>query len=221
MPGRLIAIGDIHGCLAAFKTVLDAVAPGPDDTIVTLGDYVDRGPETCGVLETLIALARQTRLVMLLGNHDEMMLKVCGGRQDLFTDWLIYGGHATLASYHTLLPDGIWPRHLTLLESCGMVFETERHFFVHGNYQADMPLAEQPSAVLLWDSLKRRQPGPHYSGKTAILGHTSQKNGEVLDLGYLKCIDTCCYGGGWLTAMDVETGQLWQAAMDGTRRIRV
>ena len=66
MP-RLIAIGDIHGCLAALKTLLDAVAPRPEDTIVLLGDYVDRGPDTCGVLETITALAAKTHLVSPLG----------------------------------------------------------------------------------------------------------------------------------------------------------
>ena len=76
----------------------------------------------------------------------------------------------------------------------------------------------QPIEMLLWESLKIRQPGPHCSGKTAIVGHASQSSGEILDLGYLKCIDTRCYGDGWLTAMDVESGQMWQADKKGERR---
>ena len=99
-----------------------------------------------------------------------------------------------------------------------MAFETERHFFVHANYRADMPLDQLPREVLLWESLKRHVPGPHVSGKTAIVGHTAQKNGEILDLGHLKCIDTWCYGDGWLTALDVETGQVWQANKGGVMR---
>ena len=79
-------------------------------------------------------------------------------------------------------------------------------------------LDAQPVETLLWESLKVRQPGPHCSGKTAIVGHTSQKSGEILDLGHLKCIDTWCYGDGWLTALDVETGRVWQANKKG--RIR-
>jgi serine/threonine protein phosphatase 1 len=58
-------------------------------------------------------------------------------------------------------------------------------------------------------------PGPHYSGKIAILGHTAQRDGRILDLGYLKCIDTCCYGEGNLTALEVHTGQTWQADKRG------
>ena len=76
-------------------------------------------------------------------------------------------------------------------------------------------LDQQPRQIMLWPSLKDRQPGPHCSGKLAVVGHTAQKNGEILDLGHLKCIDTCCYGEGWLTALDVNTNQVWQADKGG------
>jgi serine/threonine protein phosphatase 1 len=218
VAGRLIAIGDIHGCLAALETILAAVDPQPSDTLVALGDFVDRGPDTCGVLEALARLARQTRLVMLLGNHEEMMLKVCRGRTDLLGDWLAYGGSATLASYHTLLPDGVWPRHLEMLDACRLYYETPSHFFVHGNYRAELLLDHQPRDVLLWESLRKRLPGPHFSGKKAVVGHTSQKTGEILNLGYLVCIDTWCYGDGWLTAMDLGEGRVWQADKFGKPR---
>ena len=215
MSHRLIAIGDIHGCLAALEALLAAIDPGPLDTLVTLGDYVDRGPDTRGVLDALARLAERTELVPLLGNHDEMMLKVCGGRSDLFADWLAYGGQATLASYYTLTPEGVWPRHLDFLASCRLWYETPRHFFVHANYRSDLPLDQQPRDVLLWESLKKRQPGPHASGKIAIVGHTAQKSCEILDLGHLRCIDTWCYGDGWLTALDCLAGRVWQADKHG------
>jgi serine/threonine protein phosphatase 1 len=66
--------------------------------------------------------------------------------------------------------------------------------------------------------LRDRLPGPHRSGKAAIAGHTSQKSGAVLDLGYLKCIDTYCHGSGWLTALDVDTARIWQAENRGELR---
>jgi serine/threonine protein phosphatase 1 len=218
MSGRIIALGDIHGCLAALQAVLAACDPRSEDTIVTLGDYADRGPDVCGVLETLIALGKRTRLVPLLGNHDETMLNICRGRTDLLADWLLFGGAATLASYGSHHPDAVWPTHLEFLARCPLAFDTEKHFFVHANYRADMPLDHLPREVLLWESLKRHVPGPHFSGKTAIIGHTAQKSGAMLDLGYLKCIDTWCYGDGCLTALDVETGQLWQANQQGRLR---
>jgi serine/threonine protein phosphatase 1 len=218
MSGRIIAIGDIHGCLAALETLLSAIVPRSDDTIVALGDYADRGPNVSGVLERLIALDKQTRLVPLLGNHDETMLSICRGRLDLLGDWLMFGGNATLASYATHSPAGIWPTHLEFLARCLLAFETERHFFVHANYRADTPLDRLSREVLLWESLKRHVPGPHFSRKTAIVGHTAQKSGKILDLGHLKCIDTWCYGDGWLTALDVESGRCWQADKQGVLR---
>ena len=87
MPGRTIAIGDIHGCSTALAALLQAIDPQPDDTIITLGDYVDRGIDSKGVLDQLIALADRCRLVPLLGNHDEMMLHARDGRGD-FQFWL-------------------------------------------------------------------------------------------------------------------------------------
>jgi len=74
MGGRMIAIGDIHGCSKALGKLLDAIAPAPQDTIVVLGDFIDRGPDTCGVLEKLIALNERCVLIPLIGNHEEMFL---------------------------------------------------------------------------------------------------------------------------------------------------
>lgn len=217
MP-RTIAIGDIHGCLAALETLLETVRPQPHDTLVLLGDYVDRGPDSRGVLERLIGLRRQCRLIPLLGNHDELMLQVHDGQMQLYIDWLLFGGNATLDSYGTLRPEDITPAHIEFLRNCPLYHETDRHFFLHGTYLADLPLSSQPRELVLWESIKNCRPGPHCSGKTAIVGHTSQKSGEILDLGYLKCIDTRCYGDGWLTAMDVDSGQVWQADKTGKLR---
>lgn len=219
MPSpRTIAIGDIHACLPALETLLAAIRLEPDDTLVTLGDYVDRGPDCRGTIERLLDLSRSCRLVPLLGNHEEMMLKVYDGQDDLYVSWLLFGGSATIASYGVTQPDEIPAAHIAFLRNCRLIHETPRHFFVHGNYMADLPLSEQPRDTLLWDTVKSRRPGPHCSGKLAIVGHASQKSGEVLDLGYLKCIDTWCYGDGWLTALDVESGQLWQADKNGRMR---
>jgi hypothetical protein len=75
MKSRTIAIGVIHGCSAALDALLEAIGPRPDDIIVTLGDYINRGPDSRGVLDRLIDLIRRCRLVPLLGNHDQMLLR--------------------------------------------------------------------------------------------------------------------------------------------------
>ncbi len=215
---RTIAIGDIHGCLAALETLLATIEPRPFDTVVLLGDYVDRGSDSRGVIERLLRLGVECRLIPLLGNHDEMLLQVYDGQTQLHVDWLLFGGSATLQSYGTLRPEEIPAEHIAFLRGCRLWHESERYFYVHGNYLAELPLDAQPRETLLWDSLKTRAPGPHCSGKLAIVGHASQHSGEILDLGYVKCIDTCCYGGGWLTALDVESGRVWQADKNGRPR---
>ncbi|HYW78618.1 MAG TPA: metallophosphoesterase family protein [Thermoguttaceae bacterium] len=218
MTSRMIAVGDIHGCKAALCALLDAITPTTDDTIVTLGDYVDRGPDSRGVIDMLIALADRCRLIPLLGNHDEMLLEICNGQAGLYSEWMLFGGNATVDSYDGGVPEAVPQEHLDFLRSCLSFYESDRHIFLHGNYLADRPMEQQPPDVLRWDSLKLREPGAHCSGKTVIVGHTAQKNGDILDLGYLRCIDTCCYGDGWLTAMDVDTGQQWQADKAGQLR---
>ncbi|MBX9626467.1 MAG: metallophosphoesterase [Gemmataceae bacterium] len=91
MAGRTIAVGDIHGCSAALAAVLDAVAPGPADTVVTLGDHINRGPDTRGVLDQLIALAGRCKLVPRLGNHEEVLLDALRDIGHL-RRWLNMGG---------------------------------------------------------------------------------------------------------------------------------
>ncbi len=239
MAPRTIAIGDIHGCSRALQTVLAAVKPRPEDRIVTLGDYVNRGPDSRGVLEQLMALERQCVLVALLGNHDQTMLDAGAvalagdqfarlrdrGDSSIVVDWLRMGGDATLASYGadpqrltTADFARIPPGHYEFLARCREYHETPTHIFVHAQYDPLTPMSEQSHYELRWLSLKTSIPGAHVSGKTVVTGHSSQKNGEVLDLGHIICIDTYCYGGGWLTAMDVDSGQTWQANRLGELR---
>jgi serine/threonine protein phosphatase 1 len=219
MPGRLIAIGDIHGYWDALAAILDAVKPQPEDAIVPLGDFVDRGPDTPKVLDAMIRLAGQCHLFPLLGNHDEVLLDLYHGGPGL-GDWLSFGGQETLDSYGCRGPEDIPAEHVEFLEGCLTYHETATHFFVHASYLPDLPLDWQPPEVLRWQSLKQKVPGPHVSGKIAVVGHTVQKSGEVLDLGHLKCIDTGCYCGGWLTAMEIPSGRLWQADAEGRLRDR-
>jgi serine/threonine protein phosphatase 1 len=218
MPERTIAIGDIHGYPLALDALLETIGPSSSDTIVPLGDYVDRGPDSRQVLDVLIALKENCTLIPLLGNHDEMFLDMCRGNTKQMGNWLLFGGDATYASYDGSVPDGVPESHVEFLQSCRDWYETDEHFFVHGNYYSNLPLVHQPWELLRWESLRERQPFAHRSGKTAVVGHTSQKNCEVLDLGYLKCIDTWIYGPGWLTALDVDSGQLWQANKKGRLR---
>lgn len=223
MRPRTIAIGDVHGCARALEALLAAVRPRPEDVIVTLGDYVNRGPDSRGVLDRLIELERQCRLIPILGNHEEMMILSLAGEPGAFADWLDMGGRFTLASYGArLITEAdlhrVPPHHRAFLGRCREWHETGTHLFVHAQYDPDMAMDEQPMELLRWESLRDTTPGPHASGKRAIVGHTSQKSGEALNLGHLVCIDTYCYGGGWLTALDVDTNEVWQVDRLGRPR---
>lgn len=213
MTGRTIAIGDIHGCAAALDALLAAIAPQPDDLIITLGDYIDRGPDSRRVLDRLVRLDSECRLVALLGNHEAMLLQSLASER-VATLWRECGGEETLASYGGEFAN-IPREHLKFLTCCRRYYETDCHFFVHANYDPDLPLDEQSDELLLWTHLKRRMPKPHISGKIAVVGHTPQAGRQIMEVPHLICLDTGCYAGGCLSAMDLFTGQLWQASADG------
>jgi serine/threonine protein phosphatase 1 len=217
MPPRVIAIGDIHGCSVALRALVETIRPQPDDTLVTLGDCVDRGPDSVGVIDQLLELRERCHLVPLLGNHEEMMLSHLGGRPQP-DNWLLCGGDATLESYHRQGRRKVPAEHIDYICTWGDYFEAPTHFLAHGAYDPERPLDAQRWAHWRWHSLRDRVPGPHVSGKTAVVGHTSQKSGEVLDCGHLLCIDTYCYGGGWLTAFDAESHTFWQVDRHGQPR---
>ncbi len=218
MSGRLIAIGDIHGCSLALDTILAAIQPMAEDQLVALGDYVDRGPDTKGVIDRLIDLGHKCNLVCLHGNHEEMMLDVVRDNQPPYR-WLQYGGVETLDSYGFAGDMGVIPQsHHEFFAAMKDYFETDEFFFVHANYDPELPIHEQPRVLLRWHKLTDSTPRPHRNGKRAVVGHTHDRGGEIFDIGHLVCIDTYCYGGGWLTALELNTGQLWQSNMQGELR---
>lgn len=218
---RILAIGDIHGCSTAFDALVAAVNLQPNDHIITLGDYVDHGPDSKGVIERLITLHNTGQLVALRGNHEQIMLSTrasCNKEKQ----WIYCGGDKTLASYSrsgdnlTLadVPDNHW---YFLENVCVNWYETDTHFFVHANADPNLPLSEQPDYVLFWEPFDH--PVEHYSGKVMVCGHSCQKNGMPLNLGHAICIDTWVYTQeGWLTCLDVTSGQLWQANQAGDVR---
>ena len=101
---------------------------------------------------------------------------------------------------------------------CRSYYETASHLFVHAGFVPELAMPEQPGLALRWRVTDAAAAVPHRSGKLAVVGHTPQPSGEVLDLGFLVCIDTNCARGGWLTALDVGTGRVWQADRAGRLR---
>ena len=89
---RVLAIGDIHGCLGPLDDLLAWVQPAPDDVLITLGDYVDRGPDSRGVINRLIELKKKRPVICLRGNHEIMMLDAWQGGRTERKSWLSVGG---------------------------------------------------------------------------------------------------------------------------------
>jgi serine/threonine protein phosphatase 1 len=215
---RLLAVGDIHGCLAAFDDLLNWVRPTPDDFVVALGDFVDRGPNTRGVLDRLIELKKTLNLVCLRGNHEQMMLEARAGGSSERKMWLGVGGMQTLQSYGVMARLTDVPRaHWDFLESKLVdYYETDRFIFTHATVLCDCALSDQPDYALRWEFLPEEM--RHHSGKTVICGHTSQKAGVPKVVPGAICIDTFAHGGGWLTCLDVNNAHYWQTDMLGRRR---
>jgi serine/threonine protein phosphatase 1 len=216
--GRLIAIGDVHGCGHALQILLEEISPVSTDQIVFLGDLIDQGRDTCAVLELILELRKQCHVVLIKGNHEEMMLSAQDSESSL-RYWENCGGVATLNSYRfgALLND-VPPEHWELLASCQPYYETEKFILTHANYRSDVPMEEQEAYQLRWALFEPEFMQPHFSGKTVVVGHTEQKNSEILDLGFAVCIDTACWRHGWLTAIELNSGKVWQSSRWGIMR---
>lgn len=210
---RHLVIGDIHGCFAALNTLVGCVPILTEDMVITLGDYVNRGPDSRAVLDWLIARHQTYRLIPLRGNHELMMM---GARQDVeqMEIWLDCGGDTTLASYGTPTHKGqiadVPAEHWRFLDQDTLpYYELPTHFFVHANAYHDHAMADQPDYMLYWERFMN--PLPHYTGKIMVCGHTAQRSGLPRTVGHAVCIDTWVYGNGWLTCLDIATGDFWQA----------
>nr|WP_321467517.1 metallophosphoesterase family protein [uncultured Desulfobulbus sp.] len=223
---RILAIGDIHGCYIALQTLCSLVNVRPEDTLITLGDYTGKGPDSRKVLDWLLLMQGYGNLVALCGNH-EVMLMNARKNKTTHDKWLNTGGWTTLRSYAaqgerqgTLedIPDAHWhflDHHLK------PIYVTAHYFFVHATVAPDLPLDAQPESYLFWNKFKRSI--NHYSGKVMVCGHTSQKTGLPDSYDQSICIDTKPYHkNGWLSCLDVKANLLYQANQDGqTRQFRL
>jgi serine/threonine protein phosphatase 1 len=219
---RTLAIGDIHGCNAALNALLQLVQPESADQIIFVGDYIDRGPASRAVINTLLELRKKCSTVFLRGNHEVMVLDA---RDDLTKAnlWQSYGGSETLSSYGVNYgiygPDWIQAipaAHWAFLEQTARFFENDTHIFVHACLDPELDMDAQPDWLLFWEYFDRLQ--PHRTGKQIICGHTPQRSGQIKAVGFATCIDTAAASGGWLTCLDVESGKYWQANERGSIR---
>lgn len=151
MQHLIFAIGDIHGRLDLLKPALDAIADRAGEarrTVVCLGDYVDRGPSSAGVVQAL--MARQgPDFVCLKGNHEAMMIEALGdGREGAMSLWRANGGDETLQSYGGA--GRVPTRHLAWMAALPLWWTDSRRYYVHAGVEPGEPMARQNEATLIW-----------------------------------------------------------------------
>lgn len=215
MTGRILAIGDVHGCSQALAALLEAVSIQPNDTVVFLGDVIDRGPESKIVVDRILALGEICSVICLTGNHEEMMRLALAGR-GLVNEWLQSGGQATVDSYGGSIDD-VPPEHIRFLVTGRQFWQTDSDIFVHACVESAVSLNNQTSDFLRWKHLGGTEP-PHVSGKRVICGHTPQRDGIPLVFDGWVCIDTYVHGGKWLSCLDVGSDDVIQASQGGEVR---
>jgi len=214
------AIGDVHGSFSVLVKLLEYAKVKSSDQLIMLGDYVDRGPDSARVIELLIEKSKAAKTVCIKGNHEIMMERARDDQSEL-KEWLLCGGDVTLDSYSREFAgqgiDAVPEDHWQFIDQCFAYHETDSHVFVHAAVYGGVDLCDQPDYVLFWESF--HSISPLESGKVVICGHTSQKSGIPISNGHAVCIDTYAHGkGGWLTCLNVDTGEYHQANQDGETR---
>ena len=216
---RIIALGDIHGCLRPLKKLIKQIDPETDDQLVFLGDMIDRGEQSKEVINYLIGLSSRYSCHFIMGNHELMYLDYLENRN--IERWLNNGGRATLASYQSV--DG-WEfpeKHLLFLRNCRFSIETENYFFTHGGLDPELSLKDnlryyKPEEfcwqrVHLQSSFLERN--SYKWEKTLVCAHTTLP--LPVNLEKLIAIDTgCVYTEkphlGWLTAVILPERRMFQ-----------
>jgi serine/threonine protein phosphatase 1 len=201
---RIFAVGDIHGCLDKLVALMDLIdIDWKTETLVFIGDYVDRGPQSKQVVDYLIDLAQQREnVVFLKGNHEQMLEDYMSGADRL--SFLYNGGGTTLESY---LRDGtgdeenlIPPAHIDFFANLRLYYETDDYIFVHGGLKPGLSLDEQDEWDMLW--IRDDFIASNFDfGKRIIFGHTPFQKPMILSnkIG----IDTGAVYGNKLTCVEL------------------
>ena len=225
--GRLFAIGDIHGCPDELGALLGALRLETGDTVCFVGDYIDRGRDSKGVIDLLLDARRSDDVhwVFLKGNHEDMCLSFLGRRGNWGESWMGNGGVAAVRSYGVdarsapaLIEAAMPESHLTFLEGLERSFRWGGYLFVHAGIRPGVPWEQQSDEDLFWIR-EEFLLHPHDLPETVVFGHTPARHPYV-QLPYKIGIDTGLVYGGALTALELPDRVLHQVSA-GDRRVRV
>jgi serine/threonine protein phosphatase 1 len=221
---KLIAIGDIHGKLYKLQSLFDKLSINQTDTLVFLGDYIDRGENSKGVIEYLIDLSKHYNCVFLKGNHESFFLdsykRVFGssawtsdgssGAPKIFQSWMLNGGRECLRSYNAqAVSEGYLYRalqdmddqHGSFFNGLRLTYETDKYIFVHGYLSHEQDVEDQEEFLCLWG--RYGDIWPHKSGKIVVCGHTTHS--KPVDDKFRICIDTGSFTDtGYISALVID-----------------
>ncbi|AEH50926.1 metallophosphoesterase family protein [Pseudothermotoga thermarum] len=198
-------VGDIHGCLWALDKLVKKLPLASDDTLIFLGDYVDRGPDSKGVIDYLIGLSKFHNCVFLRGNHEQMMLACLEKGQDCYL-WEFNGANATIRSYGGI--KSIPQQHIEFLKNTRLYYVKDKFIFVHAGLKPGVPLENQDPFDLVWirdEFIYSQNPAVGYK---VVFGHTPFAN--VLILPDKIGVDTGCVYGGKLSCIRIEDYAIFQ-----------
>ncbi len=217
---KIYAVGDIHGCSDLLGELLEKIAEdagGLDAAqLIFLGDYVDRGPDSKGVIDHLIQLQKnQPNTVFLKGNHEALLLEFLEDPEDML-HWLDWGGQEALSSYGLIdilkrsgedlaaeLSLAMGRDHLAFIRNLALTHIEGDYLFVHAGVRPGVKIEDQKEEDLLWIR-KRFQNAPRELRPpyTVVHGHQPLKN--PLDKGWRIDVDTGAVWSGKLTAVALE-----------------
>jgi serine/threonine protein phosphatase 1 len=167
---RLIAIGDIHGEIKKLNSLLKKINPIKEDTLVFLGDYIDKGQHSKEVIERLLALEKQTSCIFLKGNHEDMLCRAYNTRDERdITLWLLNGGMETSKNYGDF--EKIFSMHKSFFEKLKPYHLTSKYLFVHAGLDTEKSLQMQDENNLLYVRFEFINK-PHSLSQKIIFGHT-------------------------------------------------
>jgi serine/threonine protein phosphatase 1 len=228
-PRRLFAVGDIHGCVDEITTLIEYLTAKKDlnseDLLVFMGDYIDRGRSSKGVVDLCLSLkAKWPDTVFLKGNHEDMLLDFLGLGGQGGDVYLANGGQAFFASYG-IEPFGplsdiierIPKDHLEFFKGLELAVMVAEFLFVHAGVHPDKSLEQQDAEDLLWIRKEFVQ-GQHQLGKTVVFGHTAF-NQVFVDLPYKIGVDTGAIFGNQLSIVELVHGDFYQVDL-GERAVR-
>jgi serine/threonine protein phosphatase 1 len=169
--GKSFIVGDLHGCREMLEKMLSIIPWNPEtDNLIFIGDYLDRGDDSKGVMDRLIKLSMETPNVKcLMGNHESIFLDYLAGSDE--RTFLVNGGVPTLDSYRVNGTIYIPPEHISFIQSMTTLIELEDYYIVHAGLKPGVAMEGQNIKDMLW--IRENFITSDYNfGKKIIFGHT-------------------------------------------------